>query len=222
MADKQTAVGKRQKIAQSNKMMFLWIAGMSAVVGICAVLAWFLIQQLIFHTKVASEADATVSTLKQNKVAVEKLRENVQLLDVNEDLNSVKSESDERALQVILDALPADDNNLALGSSLQQKLIGSVNGVKIDSLTVGDLSGTETVDSPVKGVEVIPFTLIMSSGDVNALKDVLRNFERSIRIVDIDNFILDRSDSQYKLSINAHAYYKPAVEVQLKDKVIKP
>ena len=222
MADKQTAVGKRQKIAQSNKMMFLWIAGMSAVVGICAVLAWFLIQQLIFHTKVASEADATVSTLKQNKVAVEKLRENVQLLDVNEDLNSVKSESDERALQVILDALPADDNNLALGSSLQQKLIGSVNGVKIDSLTVGDLSTTETVNSPVKGVEVIPFTLIMSSGDVNALKDVLRNFERSIRIVDIDNFILDRSDSQYKLSINAHAYYKPAVEVQLKDKVIKP
>lgn len=222
MADKQTAVGKRQKIAQSNKMMFLWIAGMSAVVGICAVLAWFLIQQLVFHTKVASEADATVSTLTKNKVAVEKLRENVQLLDVNEDLKSVKSESDERALQVILDALPADDNNLALGSSLQQKLIGSVNGVKIDSLTVGDLSGTETVTSPVKGVEVIPFTLIMSSGDVNALKDVLRNFERSIRIVEIDNFILDRSDSQYKLSINAHAYYKPAVEVQLKDKVIKP
>ena len=66
MAEKQTALGKRQKIAKSNKIMFFWIAGMSAIVGVCAVLSWFLIQQLVFHTKVANETDKTVGTLKEN------------------------------------------------------------------------------------------------------------------------------------------------------------
>lgn len=221
MAVKQTSVGKRQKIAQSNKMMFLWIAGMSAVVGICAMLAWFLMQQLIFHTKIANEADKTVATITKNKDTVEKLRENVQLLEVNPGLNSVKSEPDERALQVILDALPADENNLALGASIQ-KLVSDVNGVKIDSLTTGSEANAEMVASNVTDVETIPFSMVMSSNDVNALKDVLGRFERSIRIIDVDSYILDRSDANYKLSINGHAYFKPAVEVQLKDKVIKP
>ena len=222
MTEKQTALGKRQKIAKSNKTMFFWIAGMSAVVGICAVLGWFLVQQLIFHGKVVAEATHTVNVLNKNKKAVEKLREEVSLLEVNPALNSIKAEPDQKALQVILDALPADDNSLALGASLQQKLIGSVDGVKIDSLSAGQDTEVEAAGAPVDGVQVIPFTLVLSSPDVNKLKDVLANFEKSIRTIGIDSFTLDRNDIDYKLSINGHAYYKPAVQVELKDKVIKP
>jgi len=221
MAEKQTSVGKRQKIAQSNKTMFFWIAGMSAVVGVCAVLAWFLVQQLIFHTKIANEADKTVSTITKNKTAVEALRDNIRALEVNPGLNAVKAEPDEKALQVILDALPADNNNLALGSSIQ-KLVGSVTGAKIEALSTGEQIGGQAINSPVSGVEIIPFNMVVTSNDVNALKEVLQNFERSIRIIDIDNYVLDKSDVSYKLSLTGHAYYKPAVKVELKDKVIKP
>ena len=224
MAEKQGSVGKRQKIAQSNKVMFFWIAGMSAVVGACAVVAWFLLQQLVFHTKIAAEADNTVAVIKENQKSVEKLRENVRLLEVNQALNTSKAESDERALQVILDALPADDNNLALGASLQQRLIGEVDGVKIESLVVGSQSDEVVTEegafTEMADVQSVPFTVVMEAGDVNLLKDVVARFERSIRTIDIDNFNLEKNDNNYRLTLNARAYYKPAVEVKLEDKKV--
>ena len=195
---------------------------MSAIVGVCAVLSWFLIQQLVFHTKVANETDKTVGTLKENVQTVEKLRENVRLLEVNPDLGSVKADPDEKALQVILDALPADNNTLALGASLQQKLIGTVDNVKIESLTVGQDDGTQVPEAPLPEVQVIPFTLVVSSPDVNALKDVMAKFERSIRTIGVGGLVLDRSDAAYKLSMTGYAYYKPPVQVELKDKEVKP
>jgi hypothetical protein len=223
MVAKQTAVGKRQKIAQSNKAIFIWISGMSALVGVCAVLSWFLIQQLEFHTRVANKTGATASTIRENIKTVEKLRDNIRLLEVNSNLNSAKSDPDSRALQVILDALPADSNDLALGASLQQKLITPVNGVTIETLSVGNqVAGTSTSESSVTGVQKAPFVLTLTSTDVNALKEVLANFERSIRTIDIDNFTLEKSETKYKLTLNAHAYYQPATVAALKDKVEKP
>lgn len=223
MVAKQTAVGKRQKIAQSNKSIFIWISAMSALVGICAVLSWFLIQQLTFHTKVANKAGETASTIRKNIKTVDKLRDNIRLVEVNTDLNSSKSDPDSRALQVVLDALPADSNNLALGASLQQRLINPVNGVTIETLSVGSqIESASKSAKTVAGVQKAPFVLTMTSSDVNALKEVLTNFERSIRTIDVDSFTLERSESKYRLTLNAHAYYQPATVVELKDKVIKP
>ena len=39
---------KRRAIADSSRTMFMWVAGMSAVVGICVVVAIFLGQQIVF------------------------------------------------------------------------------------------------------------------------------------------------------------------------------
>lgn len=223
MVAKQTAVGKRLKIAQSNKAIFIWIAGMSALVGICAVLSWFLIQQLEFHTRVANKTGATASTIRDNIKTVDTLRENIRLLEVNANLNSAKSDPDSRALQVILDALPADSNDLALGASLQQKLISPVGDVTIETLSVGNpAEGLTSTTGLVVGLQEAPFTLTLISDDVNALKEVLANFERSIRTIDIDSFTLEKSETKYKLTLNAHAYYQPATAAELKDKVEKP
>ena len=224
MASRQTAVGKRQKIAQSNRVMFFWIAGMSAVVGICLVVGYFLLQQLIFHTKVANEADKTVSTINKNIKTADSLRENVRLREVDSGLNAVKTDSDARALQVILDALPADANDLALGASLQKKLIGEVGGVAIESLSVG---GDETsadsmsTSSATEGVNTQPFTVTLTSGDVNALKEVMTRLERSIRTIDVDNFSLDKSENGYRLTLKGHAYYKVGEKVELTEKAVK-
>lgn len=232
MAQK-TAMRKRQKIESSNKTMFLWVTGMSIVVGFCAVIAWFLIQQIIFQGKVIGERNETVRTLEANNAAVDELRKNVRVLETDKNLlETPKAEPDEKALQIILDALPADANSLALGASLQRKIIGETDGVTVESLEVLPTS-TEAVagsegeeaysdDGELQTANSMPFRLVVSSNSLGSLRSLLDRFERSIRVIDITKLELERSEDKFTLTLEAQAYYEPAVEVKMKKEVVKP
>ena len=232
MAQK-TAMRKRQKIESSNKTMFLWVTGMSIVVGFCAVIAWFLIQQIIFQGKVIGERNETVRTLEANNAAVDELRKNVRVLETDKNLlETPKAEPDEKALQIILDALPADANSLALGASLQRKIIGETDGVIVESLEVLPTS-TEAVagsegeefyseDGELQTANAMPFRLVVSANNIESLRSLLDHFERSIRVIDITKLELERSEDKFTLTLEAQAYYEPAVEVKMKKEVVKP
>lgn len=227
------ATGKRQKIESSNKMMFIWVAGMSVVVGFCAVIAWFLIQQIVFQSKVIGERNETVRTLEANNAAVDELRKNIRVLETDKNLLATpKAEPDEKALQIILDALPADANSLALGASLQKKIIGETDGVTVESLevlptsseAVAGLDGEQSFvsEDELQSANSIPFRLVASAGNLDSLRNLLNRFERSIRTIDITKLELERSDDKFTLTLDAQAYYEPAVEVKMHKEVIKP
>lgn len=230
MATKEVALRKRQQIAKANRMMFLWVAGVSVIVGFAAVGSIFLVQKLAFNQKVINEKNNTVSVLTKNNAAVAELEENIRLLDTNEGLNSAKANPDDKALQVILEALPADANSLALGSSLQDKLMKGIDGLTLESLNVTPVAGIEvSSDGAVQdasttveeGQNQITFNLV-ASGDANALKALLERFERSIRAIDITNLVLEQANGKLTMTIDGHAFYEPARTIELKDKVVKP
>lgn len=230
MATKEVALRKRQQIAKANRTMFLWVAGVSVIVGFAAVGSIFLMQKLAFNQKVINEKNNTVSVLTKNNAAVAELEENIRLLDTNEGLNSVKANPEDKALQVILEALPADANSLALGSSLQQKLIAGIDGLTLESLNVIPVAGVEVSDdSAVQDASTatdeaqnqITFNLAVS-GDANALKALLERFERSIRAIDITNLVLEQANGKLTMTIDGRAYYEPARTIELKDKVVRP
>ena len=222
MATPQVGMKKRQVIASSNRTMFVWIALASAIVGVCLVVGYFMVQQIMFRGRVAGRAEETATILRKNNTSAKSLIENVRVLGTDTALNSIKARPDDRALQVVLDALPADLNTLALGSSLQQKIIGETPGVKIESLTLEGASTEATTTETTDALGTIPFMLTVSSADANALKDMLLRLERSIRTVDIDTMSLEKTDNKYTLTMTAHAYYQLGKTVQLKDKVEKP
>lgn len=222
MAVPQPGMKKRQVIANSNRTMFLWIAVISAFVGVCAVVAYFLFQQIIFRGKVAGELENTARILDQNNKNANSLIQNVQVLETNAALNSVKANADEKALQVVLDALPADPNTLALGASLQQSLTSGIKGLSVESLVVVPYSDDASSITAGTQQNTLPFILSVRSKDANALKELLRKFERSIRTIDIDSMTVERSDNGYTMTVQAHAYYQPATTVELTDKVVKP
>lgn len=234
MAQK-TAMRKRQKIESSNKMMFIWVTGMSVVVGFCAVLAWFLVQQIVFQSKVIGERNDTVRTLVANNEAVDELRKNVRVLETDSNLLATpKAEPDEKALQIILDALPADANSLALGASLQKKLIGEARGITIESLevlptanetVVGEFEDSATYsssDGEAPSENSMPFRVVVTATSLDSLRELLNRFERSIRVMDITSLDLERSDSKFTLTLEAQAYHQPAVEVKLEKEIVKP
>jgi hypothetical protein len=139
MQPKLVAIRKRTQIASANRMMFLWVAGVSVVFGVSLVAVIFLAQIIVFNERVLFEKSKTVSTLDSNyKNVTEKdgLEDKVRVLDTNQALIDSKAKPDDQAIQVILDALPSDANSLALGASLQNKLLFGINGLTIDSLQV--------------------------------------------------------------------------------------
>ncbi len=223
--DKEVAIRKRQQIDSSKKTMFIFVAGAAFIVGVSLVVAFFLVQQIIFHTKVISEKQNTISTLDNNLAAVDELKSKIRVLETNSALNSVKISDSSNAIQSILDALPDNANSDALGASLQNKFIGSVDGLTLETLSVDSIdsmSGDSSSESE-QGVDgsVINFTMSVS-GSADKLKELLTRFEKSIRVIEIVSADLQSNDDNLVLNIQGRAYYEPAQSIQLESKVVKP
>ncbi len=223
----KSGLRKRQQILMTGRMMFLWVAVASVIVGFCAVISVFLWQKITFGEKVLTEKSRTLDTLKKNLDAVPALRDNVRVLNTNEALKSTRLNDADQPIQSVLDALPADANSAALGSSLQAKLLSGVDGVTLDTIKVDPVGGVETPEGSVSGgagehTITFMFTVSVPTSRPDGLREVLRRLERSIRAITITNLTIEQQGSRLVLSAGGHAYYQPAQSVQLKDKVVTP
>lgn len=224
------AIRKRSQISKANQTMFIWIAIASAVVGGAAVVGYFLTQKLIYNEKVLIEKQKTLSTLENNNKAVIELRKAIDVLDTNSALSSVKANENDRAVQVVLDALPSDANSLAFGASLQNKLLAGIPGLSVESLNVSPVAGVEVIDgtsddeaasseSSEDGSSAIEFQFTVK-GDRTALKEVLLKLERSIRFIKILTLNIDTQDGVQSMTISAQAFYEPKSTIQLREEVV--
>lgn len=236
MPAQDTAIRKRQQIANANRMMFIWVAGVSALVGIAVVASLFLLQKAWFNEKVLGEKSKTASILVQNNKVVGELKDQVRVLNTNEALKSAMAPGESQPVQVVLDALPSDANSSALGSSLQEKFLKD-EGLTIESLNVDPVAGVESqTDSNVQdasstnststtatgGENQIDFRFSVSTTDPNKLKNLLQKLERSIRAIDIQSLTIETQDTRLVLTATGRAFYEPAKTVELKDKTVKP
>ncbi len=222
MAQKEAALRKRQQIAQSSRTMFIWVAIASAVIGFALVVSWFLVQQITFRQKVVSKKMDTAAKLSKNNATISDLQNNIRKVEATSDaLKAAKANDAELPLQVVLDALPATNNPLALGSSLQEKLVGGQSGVTLEALNTVGVT-TSTVAKTVGGTQSMPFTMTVTSGSPDALQELLKRLERSVRTIDIDNLRIEQSASKTSLTVTAHAFYLPEKTIELQKTTVKP
>ena len=180
-----------------------------------------------------AEKNKTVATLKIDNANISDLEAQVRVLDNNQALISAKAKPDDKAVQVILDALPSEANSLALGASLQNKLLANIPGLSIESLQVDPVAGVESLSSTTTtnvtaltpsasgGQSQITFRFSVS-GDEVALKAALLRLESSIRAIDITSLKIENQGSTQLMTVQARAFYEPARVVELKDKTVKP
>lgn len=230
MQPNTAALRKRTQIAKANRTMFLWIAASAALIGCALVVSFFLAQKLFYNEKVLGEKDKTISILKNNNSIVDELETQVRALDASEVLASVKAKPTDQAIQVILDALPSEANSLALGASLQTKLLAGIEGLRIESLQVDPVLGVESLTDESSSEDAstgadssnqITFQFSVS-GSQDALKQVLTNLERSIRAIDIMTLRIESQGATQLMTVQARAFYEPAKTIQLENKVVKP
>lgn len=233
MAAQETAIRKRQQIANANRMMFLWVAAASVIVGVAVVISLFLVQKLFFNEKVLAEKAKTASVLSENNKVVDELKNQVRVLNTNQALKDSMVSGENEPIQVVLDALPDKANSSALGASLQEKFLNDP-ALKLESLNVDPVAGVESqTDENVQdasatgeatGENQITFRFSVSTdvASANVLKDLLQKLERSIRTVDITGLTIETQGTRLVLTVNGHAFYEPAKSVELKDKTVKP
>lgn len=235
MQPKDTAIRKRTQIAKANRTMFMWVAIVSVVVGIAIVSSIFLVQKIVFNTKIQTEKNKTIATLKADNNNVSDLEAQVRVLDTNQALIDSKASPTDQAVQVILDALPSDANSFALGASLQNKLLSGIPGLTLETLQVDPVVGVESLSTDTTTVQATPVATTSGSGDQSqitfrfsvsgsgtALKQVLTNLELSIRTIDVTSLKIESQGANQLMTVEARAFYEPALTVQLTDKVVKP
>lgn len=232
MAAQDTAIRKRQQIANANRMMFVWVAAISAIVGVAIVASLFLLQKAWFNEKVLSEKMKTASTLANNNKVIGELKDQVRVLNTNQALKDSMSPGESQPIQVVLDALPAEANSSALGSSLQEKFLNDP-ALVIESLNVDPVSGIESQsDTDTRDASSVStsnqnqidfrFSVSSASDNPNALKSLLQKLERSIRAIDVTTLSIETQGTRLLLSVNGRAFYEPAKTVELKDKAVRP
>lgn len=228
MKPQNTAIRKRTQIVMTNKMMFLWVTGASVLFGFGLVVSIFLAQMSLYNEKVLAEKQKTVTTLDNNINVVSGLEDNVRALDANQLLMNLKAQPEDRAVQVVLDALPSDANSSALGASIQNKLLANIDGLSLISLQVDPVAGVESSSGSgslssgsAASSYAINFKFSVSGGEA-ALKNALLKLESSIRTIDITSLKIEGGSSQDStMTVSARAFYEPAQKLELTDKVVK-
>lgn len=218
-----TVLRKRQQITNANRTMFMWIAGVSAIVGLALVVSIFLVQKIVFGEKVLSQKERTSTILEKNLNAIRGLKDNIAVLNTNENLASVRLNDTDPPLQSVLDALPASSNATALGSSLQKKLLAGVPGVAIESINIEPVTGAD-VQSDTNSPSNIKFSFSVSIANTaySGLQELLQRIEKSIRPFNITNLTVEGQSSKVTMMAEGVSYYQPAQSLELRDKVVKP
>lgn len=229
MNPNDASIRKRVQIAKTNKMMFLWIAIASAIVGMAVVVSIFLAQRLVYNEKVLAKKQETITTLEANLDAVDTLKEEILKLDANSALLATRAGGEDQAIQVILDALPSEANSLALGASLQKNLLNGIDGLTLESLSVTPVQGVEVVDdgsvvdessTTGDGSNSISFSFTVT-GDQNATKQALLKLEKSIRTIEIVSLRIDGGlDGTTEMTVDGRAFYEPEKTLELTEEPV--
>lgn len=231
-AGQDAAIRKRQQIANANRMMFVWVAAVSVIVGIALVVSIFLLQKAWFNEKVLAEKAKTASILSDNNKVIDDLKDQIRVLNTNQALKDSMAPGETQPIQAVLDALPAEANSSALGSSLQVKFLNDP-ALAIESLNVDPVAGVESqTDTNVQDASETAavqenqinfrFAVSVDAGNPNALKSLLQRLERSIRAIDLTSLSIETQGNRLLLTVEGRAFYEPAKTVELKNKTVKP
>jgi hypothetical protein len=230
MADKDVAaLRKRAQIAKANRLMFIWVAIASVIASASVVLTVVIVQRGLHNQRAITELNKTVSTLRSNNENVPKLEDSLRALSSNESLLKLRTTESDNALQVILDALPADPNPSALGASLQTKLfpadltVESMQVTPINATGGGEVVADETaVANPALGnANPIAFQFVVS-GSGSQLKTLLERLQLSIRTIQINRVLIESSGDKQTMTVEGEAYYQLASQLQLTNMDVKP
>lgn len=222
-----TGVKKRQQIAGTRKEVLMWVAIASAVVVICLVVGMNIFQRIQYQMKVNTEISKTAKTMEANVKAIDGLIKNVNDLRANRLLTAPGLKADDSTVfQVVIDALPTENDSVSLSSSLQNKILNR-SGVTIEQISVDGESSSSSNDDDEVTTSSVEFPVaqpinfrISIVGTYESIKQTLADIERTIRPIIINSLEISGTDDRLTATIQATTYYSSNVNFQVGEKEV--
>ena len=222
-----TGVKKRQQIAGTRKEVLMWVAIASAVVVICLVIGMNIFQRIQYQMKVNTEISKTAKTMEANVEAIDGLIKNVNDLRANRLLTAPGLKADDSTVfQVVIDALPTENDSVSLSSSLQNKILNR-SGVTIEQISVDGESSSSSNDDDEVTTSNVEFPVaqpinfrISIVGTYESIKQTLADIERTIRPIIINSLEISGTDDRLTATIQATTYYSSNVNFQVGEKEV--
>jgi hypothetical protein len=214
---------KRIQIDKSQANMVIFVAIAAFITVFSLVSAKALLGKRSFLSRVVTEKEKTLSTLKSNNDAASKLQASYKVF--NDTPNNLlggnpsgTGDKDGENAELILDALPSRYDFPGLTSSIEKMIKGQ--GGSIDSITGLDdeIAQGQSVDSS-KPIEM-PFE-VEASSNPDAIQSILKTFGKSIRPINIVKLTLAAEDSKIRTHVTAKSYYQPKKTLEITTKVVK-
>lgn len=221
----KVAISKRAMITKANKNVVIATSVAAFIVIFCLVASKTLFSQMLYQNRIVSAKKQALSQLKADETAANQLENSYQTF-VSTPQNVIggnptgTGQNDGDNGKIVLDALPSQYDFPALATSLEKILTSQ--GVQIQSISGSDdelAQGQQKATANPTSV-AMPFQISVT-GNYQAITNVVKTFEASIRPIQVQNMTLSGSDASLTLSITAQTYYQPAKTFTIGSTVIK-
>ncbi|MBW3569256.1 hypothetical protein KY385_03960 [Candidatus Parcubacteria bacterium] len=216
---------KRIAIDKANATLVVAVAVAAFIIVFSLVASKAFLDQRAYQSKVISQKEKALQTLKNNVVAADQLIASYQVF-INEPVNAIggnptgDADRDGDNARIVLDALPSKYDFPGLTTSIDK--LFKENGLKVTSLKGNDdevaQAKTDASESP-QPIEM-PFTVEIKA-NASRGKFLLDLFEKSIRPFQIKTIAIEGEDSELEFTIEALTYFQPEKNLEYKTEVVK-
>lgn len=217
MAKKPTT--KRGEISQAQSRIMIIVSVATIVTVFCLASSKALLSQAGYQRRLVNAQKASVKQLTANESAAKTLVDqyNNVFLDPNGATNIIGGRNDKSAnavapdgdnARVVLNALPTTYDFAGLISSVAK--IMSLNSITSPNITGTDDSAAAS-STPSANPEPVQIKLSISGqGKYDNVKNLIKDFERSIRPFDVTNLQLNGTNNSMSFTAQLSTYYQPA------------
>lgn len=217
---------KRVEIDKANTQMIAAVAGAAFVTIFCLVASRAVFMQNQYLARVTTAKEKANTQINDNLEAFKTLERSYKSFD-SAGVNIINGnrtgngDNDGSNSKIILNALPSSYDFPALASSIEKIL-------KDNSMTVGSITGTDDQLNQQSNLsssnpEPVPmqFSFTVENANYDATKKLLSALQRSTRPIHVDSIDMSGGQNNLLLTVNAHTYYQPAKNVNIKSEVVK-
>ncbi|MBA3758307.1 hypothetical protein H0X10_01605 [Candidatus Saccharibacteria bacterium] len=214
---------KHLQINKASTMITTTLAIASFVTAASLVGAKTMFEQRSYQSKVITEKELAVKTLKENIDAVNTLVTSYKEfigrpVNIIDGSTTGTGDRDGDNAKIILDALPSKYDFPAITTSLE-KVLSQDNFIIKDITGVDDEIAQNAKETETPEVVEIPFSFSIG-GEYGALNDLIKKLETSIRPFQILKIEFNVSDSA-ELNIDAKTFYQSEKKLNITTKVVK-
>ncbi len=215
---------KHLQISKANTVVVIMVAVAAFVTTFSLVAARAVLAKRSYQSRVIHDKKIADDQLKKNIEAVDKLKASYNAFISNQE-NIIKGSStgtgerDGDNAKIVLDALPSSYDFPALTTTLE-KILTTRN------LTDGSITGTDdevaqkqsaaSASAPLD----IPFQL-NANGTYASILDLLKEFELSIRPIQITNIHISGTEGEIQLDVSAKTFYQPEKQLKITKKTVQ-